>query len=163
MPILTLMKTLLTILLTSSLSLFASSYWVQVSSIKDTSNISASFLSKVKQSGFNHDIIQADSRKRVLLGPFKSKIEAKNALPKIRCKIAYDSFIVGGSTKRVVETLEEKGVDIEDLSTASKKVLKPATTPKPCLCIYDVHMLHKMELDKALSHYKKSSNYSFKK
>ncbi|MEA2110744.1 MAG: SPOR domain-containing protein [Campylobacterota bacterium] len=159
------MKTVITILLTSSLSLFASPYWVQVSSIKESSGVAKSFLIKIKQNGFNHDIIEADSRKKVFLGPFKSKKIARNALPKIRCKIARDAFIVGGSVKKAVATLEKKGVAIEDLSNASKKALQllpKVVSPKPCLCIYDVHLLHKIELEEALAYYKKSSYYSFK-
>ncbi len=158
------MKTLLTLLLTSSLSLFASPYWVQVSSIEGSKNISASFLSKVKQSGFSHDIIDGDSRKRVCLGPFKSKKTAMDALPKIRCKVAHDAFVVGDFTEKKTKSIVQQKV-AKDLSKSGAVALKPLPKAvlKPCLCIYDAHMLHKMELDKAVAYYKKSSYYSFEK
>ena len=158
------MKTVITFLLTSSLSLFASPYWVQVSSIKSSENVSPSFLNKVKKSGFSHKVVKEDDRKRVCLGPFKSKKAVMNALPKIRCKIVYDAFIMGKHVIKPKLIVKNKAVK-KELNVPEMMVLKPlpaVVPPKPCLCVYDAHLLHKIELDQAISYYKKSSYYSFK-
>ncbi len=163
MPIGILMKIVLTILLTSSLSLYASPHWIQVSSIDSSKSISSSFLKKVKSSGFSHKIFEVNGKKKVRLGAFKSQKEALNALPKIRCKVAYDAFVV---TKPLAKPKYIAKQQVVKKEMAAEEVMMTKSLPQvtaiePCLCIYDPHMLHKMELEDAIAYYKNSTYYSF--
>jgi hypothetical protein len=157
------MKTALILLLTSSLSLFASPYWVQVSSIKTSKDVSPHFLKQIKQNNFEYKILETPQYKQVCLGPFKSQKEAQHALPKIRCKIAHDAFIRGENIAKTAPKAVAAKTEIVKEKRAELASLPQVTAPKPCLCIYDEHLLHKMEIDRAVAYYKDSSYYSFKK
>jgi len=157
------MKTALILLLTSSLSLFASSYWVQVSSVKSSKDIPEKFINQIKQSGFEHKIVETKGYKQVCLGPFKSKKEAMASLPKIRCKIAHDAFVRGKLVAKTIPKVDVKQKEVAVVKEDSELKPLPKVASKPCLCIYDEHLLHKMEIDRAVAYYKDSSYYSFKK
>ncbi len=160
------MKIVLTILLTSSLSLYASPHWIQVSSIDSSKSISSSFLKKVKSSGFSYKIIEVNGKKKVRLGAFKNQKEALSALPKIRCKVAYDAFVVTKPLTKPKYIAKKQQIVKKEVAVEEVMMRGPspqATAIKPCLCIYDSHMLHKMEIEDAIAYYKNSTYYSFKK
>jgi hypothetical protein len=162
LPIDAFMKTIILFLAVLSSVLSASPVWVQVSSIKSTADVPTSFLKTIEQSGFEHKIIDDAVHKKVCIGSFKNHKEALSALPKIRCKIAYDAFIVNEPSVTQPSPPKEEPVK-ETITTAIEPLPQLSVAAKPCLCIYDVHFLHKMEIDDMLAYYRTSPFYNFKK
>ncbi len=154
------------VLVALSCSLIAAPYWIQVSSIKESRTVSPLLLKKIEKSGFNYTVVENEGRKRVRLGGFSHYKEAQEALPKVRCKIAYDAFIVAKNPIRKKAVVTVKKVESEHHKTAvtanvpkTPQVTKKA--PQPCDCMYDVHGLRKSEIDRALHYYKAADYYEF--
>ncbi|WP_200762398.1 SPOR domain-containing protein [Nitrosophilus alvini] len=80
-------------------TLIKSGYYIQVGAFFKNPP-SKEYLSKIKQNGFEYVIktVIKDSHeiKKVLIGPYVSKAEAREALMKIKRKINKDAFIVKG-------------------------------------------------------------------
>ena len=151
----------------STLSLYAAPYWIQVSSVRADKNIAPSFIMKIKKSGFTYKIVEEQGRKKVRLGSFSQYKEALKTLPKVRCKIAYDAFIVPHTLKkprvRVIKPtlLKDNPVVVKTTTSQGMPPVVVTVAPEPCECIYDVHLLRKMELENALTYYKHASYYEF--
>ncbi len=155
----------------STLSLYAAPYWIQVSSVSADKPISPSLTKNITQNGFTYKVVEEAGRKKVRLGSFSHYNEARKQLPKIRCKIAYDAFIVPHIVSKpkppTLSSVKSEPVPVAPAAVKTESVRKPlppTTTAlsKPCECIYDVHLLHKTELDKALRYYQRSKHYTFK-
>ncbi|RUM61910.1 MAG: hypothetical protein DSZ03_07710 [Sulfurimonas sp.] len=157
----------LLLLLGASLSLVAAPYWIQVSSVDTKKTVAPSLIDAIKKSGFSYKVVTRSGDKKIRIGAFSSYKEAAKALPKIRCKVAYDAFIVPNvSVKPQAVPVKTKIVEkaVPQNVTATKAVSAPPAVlaaPTPCECIYDVHLLRKTELEKALTYYKKSPFYEF--
>ena len=69
-------------------------FYIQVGSFAKTP--STRFLSIIKKSGFNHKITSASNKgiKKLLIGPYKTKVDATGALPKVKDRINKSAFII---------------------------------------------------------------------
>ncbi len=152
----------------STLSLYAAPYWIQVSSVTVHKKIAPAFIEKIKQSGFSYKIVEEQGRKKVRLGSFTHYKEALKTLPKVRCKIAYDAFIVPHTPKKAPTTSIAKQPSSVNVGPVVAEPIKVKVAPpkrsdvrKSCECVYDVHLLRKTELENALSYYKHTPYYEF--
>ncbi len=161
------MVRLVFVLVFSTLSLYAAPYWIQVSSVGKHRHVAPALLATIKKSGFAYNILEEHGRQKVRVGSFAHYKEALQSLPKVRCKIAHDAFIVPHTmVKRAVPVLKKAIVDAKPavakvVTSEEKPPLAPQTTAVPCECMYDVHLLRKTELEKALAYYKHAKYYEF--
>ncbi len=147
-----------------TLSLYATPYWIQVSSIAADKKIAPSLIKTIKKNGFSYKTVEEQGRKKVRLGSFSHYNEARKALPKIRCKIAYDAFIVPHASAKSTKKLPAVPTKVAPIVMKTEQEKPPVSVKAPkksCECVYDVHLLRKTELDKALRYYKKSAYYGF--
>lgn len=69
-------------------------YYIQVGSFSQ--NPSSRFLSVIKNSGFNYQITKPSSKgiKKLLIGPYSSRVSANTALARVRDRINKSAFVV---------------------------------------------------------------------
>ena len=155
-------------------TVFGESYAVQVISVKKPQSLTAEFMSSVEKSGYKASKVNEGSLTKILVGDFNSYTQAKEALKKLQCDVAPDSFIRVATSSKVVEQsvkresisaveiakckqlLAQEGVSVQVDSNAAPIIIDLDEPPTKKEVRLD-------ELSAAMAFYRASPYYTFSK
>jgi len=151
------MKIILSILVLATMVFAETKYSVQVLSVKNKDSITKEFMKKVDAVDMPYTNHHIGEWYKVLVGNFDTYTKAKDCLPKLRNKIASDSFITKGMAvleldpkakmQQAMLMAKSKSLSPEDI----KKVEKTESIEIKAPVVTEVVVVEKVEFTKELT------------
>jgi len=135
----------------------AEEYTIQLMSYKDDSSLTPYFMKMVKKTALPSQIIEEDGLKKIVVGSFPSKAEAKRVCKTLKC-IPDDVFVRILPQKKAEEKVKTK----EDNTSQKAEVTCPkCPTMQPCGAYKEFSTRRACEIENALKYLRDSGYYRF--